>query len=98
MVEVFQSREVLTVKDVARGLKRPEATIRDWVFYKKIPYYKLNGNICFYGRDLNEWFESTYMVPGPDEEPKEHSSRVQRVDKRIIENFNDFVANLKNEN
>jgi excisionase family DNA binding protein len=76
-------------------LKRSEATIRDWVFHNKIPFYKVNGNVCFYGQDLNEWFESIFKIPDYYEETGIHRSKIRKSDKRTLQYFNNFIENLK---
>ena len=98
MVEIFQSNEVFDVKEVALKLKRPEATIRDWIHHRTIPFYKVNGRVTFYGQVLNEWYDSKLvaMVGGDSVEVMPSSpSATPRSRKGVVEKFNDRVAKLK---
>lgn len=48
---------LLTIKDLSKFLNVPEATIRDWVYKKKIPFRKLGRLIRFHPLDIQKWLE-----------------------------------------
>ena len=45
---------LITLPELSTLLKIPEKTIRDWVYKKKIPYYKVGYHIRFIVIDNNE--------------------------------------------
>lgn len=45
----------LTLTEASQHIKIPEATIRDWVAKRKIPYKKAGGRLLFSRRKLDEW-------------------------------------------
>lgn len=47
--------DMLTVDDAARFLQISPKTLRNWVAYKKIPYYKVGGAIRFKTVKLEAW-------------------------------------------
>ena len=56
--------EYLTVKQAAVYLNLSEATIRSWIFWKKIPYIKLGGRAVRLRKyDLDALITAGYVKP-----------------------------------
>lgn len=98
MVEIFKFDDILTVAEVARRLRCSRATIRDWIFHKKIPYYKINGKINFLGYELNEWFHSKAVCQDGCRRKTTPFLKMKKADKKTLENFNRFLEKLKQKN
>ena len=49
---------LFTVKEAATALSIAPATLRSWVFHRKIDYLKINGCIRFRGSDLRRLINS----------------------------------------
>ena len=99
MVELFNSESLLKVDDVADRLQVSIATVRDWVFYRKIPFIKLGEGkrslVRFEGRLLNLWLESNRNDDNNRDIPEGKSRKVRKASKQTVDEFNKFVENLK---
>ena len=93
MTSIFNPTTLYSVAEVAKCLKRSVATIRDWVFHRKMPFCKINGSVCFVGQTLNEWLEDC-MVKKDGTAPK-GGVKKKKAGKKEKEEFADFVDNLK---
>ena len=51
----------LDVKGLAALLNIAPKTIRNWVFLRQIPYFKLNGLVRFNRKEIAEWYEARRM-------------------------------------
>lgn len=49
--------QLQTINDLARILNVPAATIRDWVFKRRIPFRKLGRLIRFHPHDIRKWLD-----------------------------------------
>lgn len=73
----------------------------DWALRRKIPSLKLNkgrkGIVRFNGRKLNEWLEEKEREAVPKNITAEtiEKSKKLRVNRKIMADFDDFVADLK---
>lgn len=50
-------KKLLTVSEVCTLLKIKKSRLYGMVFYKKIPYIKLNSSLRFDEEKINEWVE-----------------------------------------
>ena len=55
--------QLMSISDIAELTKLSLSTIRKYVFYKTIPYIKVEGNIRFRPSDIETWLK-TYEVQG----------------------------------
>jgi len=98
MIEIFNPSEILTINEVASRLKCSIATIRDWIFHRKIPFYKVNGRVNFLGEDLNEWFLSKAVNQNSQNGKYPLSLKMGKADRKTLDNYNKFVEKLKKKN
>lgn len=49
--------KLYTIQDLSKFLSVPVATIRDWVYKRKIPFKKPGRLIRFYLPDIQKWLE-----------------------------------------
>lgn len=54
--------EYLTKEEVAVRLRRPVATILDWMSQGKIPFYRIERAIRFRWSEVQEFFAAEYRV------------------------------------
>lgn len=54
----FFDNQLLTVEKLSRFLDVPAATIRDWVYRRKIPFRKVGRLVRFVMADISNWLES----------------------------------------
>lgn len=47
-------RELLTIKEVSETLKVAEATLRDWVQYRRIPFVRVGRLVRFRPEDIEK--------------------------------------------
>jgi len=50
--------KLLNIKELVNYLSIKEPTIRDWIKYKTIPFYKINKSIRFDINDIEEWLKN----------------------------------------
>jgi excisionase family DNA binding protein len=50
-----ESIRFLTIQEVAKMLRVEEATLRNWVAQRKIPYRKVGGAVRFLLEEILEW-------------------------------------------
>lgn len=51
------------ISAVAEFLSVKERTIRAYVLYRKIPYYKINGVLLFKLEEIDEWVKKGKVLP-----------------------------------
>lgn len=55
--QLFDNR-LWSVGDLSNYLSTPVGTIRDWVFKRQIPFYKVGRHIRFRPSDIEVWLEN----------------------------------------
>jgi len=51
----------LTVEELAKNLKVSKKTLYNWIWLRKIPYFKVNGKILFDKNEIENWVEKHYF-------------------------------------
>lgn len=57
-------RELLGVREVAKSLGVPEATIRYWAWTRRLRHYKLGRHLKFDRGDLDKFIEANLVEEG----------------------------------
>lgn len=55
--------QLLKLEDVAQMLNISTYAVRDYVQYRKIPYYKINGVVRFKLSEIEQWIEDKAIKP-----------------------------------
>ncbi len=56
-------KALLTIKEVAETLRVSEATLRDWIQYRRIPFVKVGRSVRFRSEDI-ERIQKEGLVTG----------------------------------
>jgi excisionase family DNA binding protein len=51
----------LTVEELAKYLKVTKKTLYNWIWLRKIPYFKINGKILFEKNEVESWIKEHYV-------------------------------------
>lgn len=54
---------LLTIKEVARKIKKPVKTIYSYTSQRQIPYYKVGKSLLFSELKINAWLETKAIDP-----------------------------------
>ena len=97
---IFERDRVYICEEVAQKLKQTESSIREKVFFKKIPYFKAgegrNAPVRFLGQALNEWLERINQRKEVlHTKPK---ATIKKKAGRGVKKFENFVENLEQRN
>jgi len=59
--------KILTIEEVAEMLRKSVNTVRYYVQYRKIPFYRKNGSVFFIEKDIWDWVKSGLVEPNDGE-------------------------------
>jgi excisionase family DNA binding protein len=55
--ELLIENQLWSIERLAQYLDVPEATIRDWVYKRRVPFVKVGRHVRFKPSDVDEWIE-----------------------------------------
>lgn len=53
--------DLIEVPELAKYIRFAEGSIRQMVFKKKIPHFKVNGKVLFDRQEIDNWIKSKYV-------------------------------------
>jgi len=63
MSDATISEPLIHVPEASALTGFPERTLRQFVVDRKIPFYRVEGRICFYESELRAWIDSHRVEP-----------------------------------